>query len=66
MKIATILASSQASKSIMLYDTVKRYASDSEIINFGCYENEAYRFTVSYNIILLEACELAKIVAIFI
>ncbi len=45
MKIATILASSQASKSIMLYDTVKRYASDSEIINFGCYENEATEYS---------------------
>lgn len=45
MKIATILASSQASKSIMLYDTVKRYAPDSEIINFGCYENEATEYS---------------------
>ena len=45
MKIATILASSQASKSIMLYDTVKRYASDSEIINFGCYENETTEYS---------------------
>ena len=45
MKIATILASSQASKSIMLYDTVKRYAPDSEIINFGCYENKATEYS---------------------
>ena len=40
MKIAVIQASSQAEKNELLYNTVKKYASGSEAINFGCRKNE--------------------------
>ena len=40
MKIGVIQASSQASKNKTIYETVKKYAYDSEVINFGCREDE--------------------------
>ena len=45
MKIGVIQASSQASKNRLLFDTVKKYASGSEVINFGCKENEEPRYS---------------------
>ena len=45
MKIGVIQASSQASKNKLLYDTVKIYASNAEVINFGCKEDEEIRYS---------------------
>ena len=45
MRIGIILASSQAAKNQLLSDTVKKYAVNDEIINFGCRENEPERFS---------------------
>ena len=36
MKIGIIQASSQAAKNQMLFDTVKKYAANDEVLNFGC------------------------------
>ena len=40
MKIAVIQASSQAEKNELIYSTVKKYASDADVINFGCTRDE--------------------------
>ncbi len=45
MKIGIIQASSQASKNILLFNTVKKYAANSEVINFGCTENEKNQYS---------------------
>ena len=45
MKIGIIQATSQAAKNQLLFDTVKKYAADDEVINFGCTENEPERFS---------------------
>lgn len=45
MRIAVIQASSQAAKNKLLYETVKEYASDAEVYNFGCFENEVMTFS---------------------
>ena len=45
MRIGIIQASSQAGKNRLLYDTVKKYAPGSEVINFGCTEAETDRFS---------------------
>lgn len=45
MRIAIIQASSQAAKNKLLYETVKEYASDAEVYNFGCVENEVMTFS---------------------
>ena len=45
MKIGVIQASSQASKNELIYETVKKYASDSEVINFGCMKDEKNRYS---------------------
>ncbi len=45
MKIGVIQASSQAEKNQLLFETVKKYAANAEIINFGCTENEQDRFS---------------------
>ena len=46
MKIGIIQASSQSEKNEMIYNTVREYAVDSEIVNFGCFrdDNEAYSY----------------------
>lgn len=36
MRIGVIQASSQAQKNGLIYETVKRYAKDAEVINFWC------------------------------
>ena len=36
MKIAVIQATSQINKNGLLFDAVKKYAKESEVINFGC------------------------------
>ena len=36
MRIGVIQASSQAQKNGLIYETVKRYAKDAEVVNFGC------------------------------
>ena len=40
MKIAVIQASSQAEKNELIYGAVKKYASDADVINFGCTKDE--------------------------
>ena len=45
MKIAVIQASSQAEKNELIYSTVKKYASDSEVINFGCAKDEEIKYS---------------------
>ena len=45
MKIGVIQASSQASKNKLIADTVKKYASGADVINFGCTEDEEYRYS---------------------
>lgn len=45
MKIAVVQASSQASKNEMLYTYTKKYAKDTEVINFGCFVGEDENFT---------------------
>ena len=45
MKIGIIQASSQAGKNRLIFDTVKKYAAGSEIINFGCTEDEPDRYS---------------------
>ncbi|MBR4948568.1 MAG: RpiB/LacA/LacB family sugar-phosphate isomerase [Clostridiales bacterium] len=45
MKIAVIQASSQAEKNELIYSTVKKYASDSEVINFGCTKDEEIKYS---------------------
>ena len=45
MRIGIIQASSQAAKNQLLFDTVKKYAADAEVINFGCTEDEPERFS---------------------
>ena len=45
MKIAVIQASSQSGKNALIYSTVKKYAEDSEVINFGCFGDEQNKFS---------------------
>ncbi|MBE6908929.1 MAG: sugar phosphate isomerase [Ruminococcaceae bacterium] len=45
MRIAVIQASSQAEKNNILYNSARKYASDSEIVNFGCTGAEAERYS---------------------
>ena len=45
MRIGIIQASSQAAKNRLLSDTVKKYAVNDEIINFGCREDEPEQFS---------------------
>ena len=45
MKIGIIQASSQAGKNKLIFDAVKKYAAVSEIINFGCAEDEPDRYS---------------------
>ncbi len=45
MKIGVIQASSQSEKNKLIFDTVSKYAADSEVINFGCLENEEERYS---------------------
>ncbi len=45
MRTGVIQASSQAAKNLLLYETVKRYAPDSEVINFGCAPDEPLRYS---------------------
>ena len=45
MRIAVIQASSQAKKNELIFRTVKKYAFDAEVINFGCFGNEESKFS---------------------
>lgn len=45
MKIAVIQASSQISKNDILFYYTKKYAKDSEVINFGCFSNEKEQYS---------------------
>lgn len=45
MKIGVIQASSQIEKNQFLFDLVKKYAPDDEVINFGCKADEKYRYS---------------------
>ena len=46
MRIAVIQATSQLDKNKLIFDSVKKYAPEAEIYNFGCTENE--KNTYSY------------------
>ena len=45
MTIGVIQASSQAQKNSLLFNTVKRSAPDSVVVNFGCKENEEEKYS---------------------
>ena len=45
MKIAVIQASSQSGKNELILRTVKKYAADAEVINFGCFGNEEQKYS---------------------
>ncbi|MBO4579091.1 MAG: RpiB/LacA/LacB family sugar-phosphate isomerase [Clostridiales bacterium] len=45
MKIAVIQASSQAPKNELIYSTVKKYAHDADVINFGCKVGEEIKYS---------------------
>ena len=45
MNIGIIQATSQVEKNQLLFDAVKKYAANDEIINFGCKANEPERFS---------------------
>ncbi len=45
MNIGIIQATSQAEKNQLVFDAVKKYAANDEIINFGCKANEPERFS---------------------
>ena len=45
MKIGVIQASTQAGKNAFLFETVKKHAADSEIINFGCGAEEKEQYS---------------------
>ncbi|MDO5138082.1 MAG: RpiB/LacA/LacB family sugar-phosphate isomerase [Oscillospiraceae bacterium] len=60
MRLAVIQASSQAEKNELLFDTVNKYAADSEVINFGCRPDEEEQYSyidVSIMVGLLLASE---------
>ncbi|MBO5515278.1 MAG: RpiB/LacA/LacB family sugar-phosphate isomerase [Schwartzia sp.] len=45
MRIAVIQATSQISKNGLIVDGVKKYASSSEIFNFGCTKDDAHSYS---------------------
>lgn len=45
MKIAVVQASSQILKNDMLFKYTKMYAKDSEVINYGCFSDEAEKYS---------------------
>ena len=45
MRIAVIQASSQSAKNSMIYETVRKYACDSTVLNFGCRQDEEYSYS---------------------
>lgn len=45
MKIAVVQASSQVSKNEMLFRYTKKYAKDSEVLNFGCFTDETEKYS---------------------
>ncbi len=45
MRIGIIQASSQAEKNELIFHTVRRYAADSKIINFGCHTKDRNRYS---------------------
>lgn len=45
MKIAVVQASSQISKNDLLFRYTKKYAKDSEVINYGCFSDDAENYS---------------------
>lgn len=45
MRIAVIQATSQISKNGLIFDAVKKYASSSEIFNFGCTKDDDHSYS---------------------
>ncbi len=45
MRVGIIQGSSQAQKNRLLYETVKKYATGHEVVNFGCSMHEAYSYS---------------------
>ena len=45
MRIGVIQASSQAGKNRLLFETVRKYASGHEAVNFGCRPDEPYPYS---------------------
>ncbi len=65
MKIAVIQASSQSGKNELILRTVKKYAADAEVINFGCFGNEEQKYSyieISILIGILLSCKAVDLV----
>ena len=45
MRIAVVQASSQASKNDLLFEITKKYAKDSEVLDFGCFADEEEQYS---------------------
>ena len=45
MKIAVVQASSQVSKNNMLFQYTKKYAKNSEVINYGCFPADVEKYS---------------------
>ena len=44
MRVGIIQGSSQAQKNRLIYETVKKYATGHEVVNFGCHMHGAYSY----------------------
>ena len=44
MRVGIIQGSSQAQKNRLIYETVKKYATGHEVVNFGCHIHGAYSY----------------------
>ena len=65
MNIAVIQASSQSGKNELILRTVKKYAADAEVINFGCFGNEEQKYSyieISILIGILLSCKAVDLV----
>ena len=45
MRVGIVQGSSQAQKNRLIYETVKKYATGHEVVNFGCHMNEEYSYS---------------------
>ena len=45
MRVGIVQGSSQAQKNRLIYETVKKYATGHEVVNFGCHMTEEYSYS---------------------
>ena len=45
MRVGIVQGSSQAQKNRLIYETVKKYATGHEVVNFGCHMHEEYSYS---------------------